>query len=178
VDRPVDAKAPPPAHVALVREVDAILAAIAGVPIDDPAKAEAELARRVPPRGPAAKRVETLASEGARDGWLLTRRAGTVEFGRLAKDVRGHSVDVVRMEGSGAGHTHTNGEVNLGFVVSGDPRFDGRPAGWVVFPPGSHHVPTVTGGTMLILYFVPGGKVAWDPPPAAPSGTKSAGGGA
>ena len=71
------------------------------------------------------------------------------------------------MEGPAAGHTHTNGEINLGFRWSGDPKFDGRPTGWVVFPPGSHHVPTVTGGEMLLLYFVPGGKVVWDPPPSA-----------
>ena len=64
-----------------------------------------------------------------------------------------------------AGHTHTNGEINLGFAVKGDPKFDGRPAGWVVFPPGSHHIPTVTGGEMLLVYFLPVGKVAWDPPP-------------
>jgi hypothetical protein len=31
----------------------------------------------------------------------------------------------------------------------------------VVFPPDSAHVPTVTGGRMLIVYFLPGGAVEW-----------------
>ena len=45
----------------------------------------------------------------------------------------------------------------------GEPTFDGHEPGWVVFPPGSHHIPTVEGGTMLFLYFMPGGAVVWDP---------------
>ena len=28
--------------------------------------------------------------------------------------------------------------------------------------PGTHHVPTVEGGTMLFVYFTPGGDVTWD----------------
>ena len=55
--------------------------------------------------------------------------------------------------------------INLGFAMSGKPLFDGRPPGWVVFPPASHHIPTVTGGEMLIVYFVPGGQVVWDAAP-------------
>ena len=73
------------------------------------------------------------------------------------KDLSGYSVDFVWMEGPAAGHTHTKGEINLGFAMSGKPLFDGRPPGWVVFPPGSHHIPTVTGGEMLLVYFLPGG---------------------
>ncbi len=156
-----------PPQTLLLAELDALLSGIEGMPTDRPEDAETTLRSRVPADGSVARRVEALASTGAREGWLLPRSAGpNVSYGRLSKDLRGFSVDAVLMEGPAAGHTHVNGEVNLCFRWSGDPRFDGRPPGWVVFPPGSHHVPTVTGGRMLILYFVPGGRVLWDPPPA------------
>jgi hypothetical protein len=35
----------------------------------------------------------------------------------------------------------------------------GEPPGWVVEPPGSVHVPTVAGGTMLIVYLLPRGEI-------------------
>jgi hypothetical protein len=97
-------------------------------------------------------------------GWLCPRSAGPrVRFGRLAKDLGGYAVDAVWMDdGAGMGHTHTRGEINLCLPWSGEPRFDGRAPGWVVFPPGSHHIPTVTGGAMLFVYFTPGGEVVWD----------------
>jgi hypothetical protein len=149
----------------LLAELAALAPHLAAADVSSPREAEASLARRVPPDSPRAGRIEALARAGVRDGWLLTRAAGPrVRFGRLAKDLGGFSVDAVLMEGPAAGHTHVSGEINLGFRWSGDPRFDGRPTGWVVFPPGSHHVPTVTGGEMLLLYFVPGGQVKWDPP--------------
>ncbi len=53
------------------------------------------------------------------------------------------------------------GEINLMFRWSGEPVFDGCEPGWAVFPPGSEHVPGVTGGEMLILYLLPGGAVEW-----------------
>ena len=34
---------------------------------------------------------------------------------------------------AGASHTHPNGEIDLSFPVEGQPRFDGRPAGWIVY---------------------------------------------
>ena len=103
----------------------------------------------------------------ARDaGWLTPRKAtDTLSFGRVAKPTdatRNLSIDAVDMTGAGAAHTHPNGEVSLCFVEQGDPRFCGHPAGWVVVPPGSHHTPEVTGGRMLILYFLPDGAMIWD----------------
>ena len=37
--------------------------------------------------------------------------------------------------------------------------FDGRPAGWVVYPPGSAHRPTVHQGRALVLYLLPQGQI-------------------
>ena len=71
------------------------------------------------------------------------------------------SIDAVRLSGPGVWHRHTSGEVDLCFASGDEPRFDGQAEGWVVFSPGSDHVPTVEGGTMDILYFIPGGQLQW-----------------
>jgi hypothetical protein len=43
--------------------------------------------------------------------------------------------------------------------IEGDARFDGRPAGWLVYPPGTAHAPTVSGGRALVLYLLPQGQI-------------------
>lgn len=118
----------------------------------------------VPFDGPLVGRLRRILARGVDEGWLLPKSAGPrVRFGRLAKDMGGYAVDCVLMQdGSGMGHTHVKGEINMCFAWEGEPRFDGHPPGWVVFPPGSHHRPTVTGGTMLFVYFTPEGAVVWD----------------
>ena len=152
---------------ALMAELEALVPVLRSVDPAKPSEAEKTLSATVPLTGLRAARIRALATVGMEQGWLLTKAAGPkVKFGRLAKDLGGYSVDAVWMEGPAAGHTHLNGEINLGLAWKGHPTFDGRPQGWVVFPPMSHHIPTVTGGEMLLFYFLPGGKVAWDPPPA------------
>jgi len=37
--------------------------------------------------------------------------------------------------------------------------FDGHPAGWRVYGPGTAHHPTVSGGQALILYLLPDGAI-------------------
>jgi hypothetical protein len=154
---PAEAQALEAALRDLLPEIDAVDAA-------DGMAAAATLNRRLPFDGPVVGRIRTLCAQGVDAGWLLPRAAGpNVRFGRLAKDLGGYAVDCVWMkDGSGVGHTHTKGEINMCFAWEGTPRFDGHPPGWVVFAPGSHHVPTVTGGTMLFVYFTPDGAVVWD----------------
>ena len=43
--------------------------------------------------------------------------------------------------------------------LEGDATFDGRPAGWWVYPPGSAHRPTVAQGRALVLYLLPEGAI-------------------
>ena len=123
---------------------------------------------------------ELLQNEGRREDQIVPGQgpAQTIDFrrggGRVAPEREGPDARIdemcenppdpgVLMEGQAVGHTHPKGEINICFAWAGeDPRFDGHPAGWVVFPPGSHHVPTVTGGQMLFVYFMPGGEVVWD----------------
>ncbi len=104
------------------------------------------------------------------EGWLTPREGAGVRFGRLAKptaETLGFSIDVVEMDGPArssdglAAHTHLTGEFDLCVPLDGSPAFDGRKDRWVVFPPGSRHVPTVTGGRMLIAYFVKDGAIRY-----------------
>ena len=139
-----------------------IFAALADADPSDPGLA-ARLNAALPVDGAACRAVRAAAEAGVAEGWLCDREAGGIRFSRPVKpSPASHdlSVDAVVMEDVvGPKHTHTNGEINLCFDQSGDPRFDGNPRGWVVFPPGSTHRPRVDGGRMLILYFLPQGAI-------------------
>lgn len=132
----------------------------------DPAHpdAAAHINAALPLAGPEVARVRALVRQGVEEGWLCHREGGGVRFSRVAKLVQGVSIDAVRMDGPGAGHEHPQGEFDLCFAVAGDPRFCGQPEGWIVYPPRSWHVPEVSGGTMEILYFLPGGSIRFGPP--------------
>ena len=116
--------------------------------------------------GPGSTTFESLA-QGCRDGvaagWLCQREGGGIRYGRIFKpapDLHGYSVDVVDMQDmAGPHHAHPNGEIDLIVPIDGDARFDGRPAGWLVCPPGSAHRPTVSHGRALVLYLLPEGRI-------------------
>lgn len=132
---------------------------LAKIDVRDPRAAEAALAEQAPFDGDLVRGIRAAADTGVTAGWLLTRENAGVHFGRVAKDLNGFSIDAVLMRGPGPEHVHPGGEIDLCFARTGTPTFDGRPEGWVVFGPGSRHVPTVRGGEMLILYFLPGAAI-------------------
>jgi hypothetical protein len=100
---------------------------------------------------------------GVAEGWLCEREGGGIRYGRIFKpadDLHGFSVDVVDMKDiAGPHHAHPQGEIDLIMPLEGDALFDGRPAGWLVCPPGSAHQPTVSGGRALVLYLLPQGSI-------------------
>ncbi|MGH8857922.1 MAG: DUF4863 family protein [Polaromonas sp.] len=100
---------------------------------------------------------------GVAEGWLCEREGGGIRYGRIFKpadDLHGFSVDVVDMKDiAGPHHAHPQGEIDLIMPLEGDALFDGRPAGWLVCPPGSAHRPTVSGGRALVLYLLPQGSI-------------------
>lgn len=152
----------------LIHALTPVLDRLAGA---DPAEGEplaAALNEAWPLGGPVLTAVRAAIDAGLRDGWLTPREAGGVRFGRVAKATdatKGFSIDAVQMDGAGPGHTHPNGEFDLCFSLSGTPRFDGNPPGWTVYAPGSWHTPTVQDGAMVILYFLPGGAMRFEPRP-------------
>jgi hypothetical protein len=108
-------------------------------------------------------RLKSACEAGVAEGWLCNREGGGIRYGRIFKpaaDLHGFSVDVVDMKNiAGPHHSHPNGEIDLIMPIEGDARFDGRPAGWLVCPPGSAHRPTVSEGRALVLYLLPDGRI-------------------
>ena len=109
------------------------------------------------------QRLKASCEAGVAAGWLCDREGGGIRYGRIFKpadDLHGFSVDVVDMQDlAGPHHTHPNGEIDLIMPLDGDAQFDGRPAGWLVCPPGSAHGPTVSNGRALVLYLLPEGRI-------------------
>jgi hypothetical protein len=133
------------------------------------AESAESLTRAFPLDGEVLTAVREKVLAGLEGGWLTPREANGVKFGRLAKSTEataGFSIDAVDMDGPGPGHTHPEGEFDLCFALTPGARFDGQPEGWVVYPPGSWHIPTVRNGRMVILYFLPGGAIRFEPRPS------------
>lgn len=146
-----------------------VLEFVATLDLGNAAEARHTLQQRYPVDGAVVADLRARFVAGRAAGWLCDRENGGVLFSRVQKATattgpQSLSVDAVHMGGPGPGHTHENGEVDLCFAVDGEPRFDGAAEGWTVYPPGSWHVPTVSGGTMDILYFLPGGAIRFGPP--------------
>jgi len=123
-----------------------------------------ELNAKFPLEGTAMKELATLFALGVQEKWLCDREGGPgVSYSRVCKasTPEKFSVDAVRMDCPGPGHAHPKGEFDLCFAAAGYPNFDGHSPGWVVYGPESWHIPTVSGGTMNILYFLPGGEIAF-----------------
>jgi hypothetical protein len=133
-----------------------------GVDLTQPERAREELRRRFDPAGPEAGELNERLVSLLDQGRIAERGEMPVKFGRVAKagpETDDFSIDVVHMDGPGPHHSHPDGEVNYCIALDGEPRFDGAPAGWVVMPPGSGHVPTVSQGRMLIVYLLPHGRI-------------------
>lgn len=112
---------------------------------------------------PTYRLLKAACQTGVAEGWLCEREGGGIRYGRIFKPSEarhGFSVDVVDMHNiAGPHHTHPQGEIDLIMPIEGDALFDGRPAGWLVCPPGSAHRPTVSQGRALVLYLLPQGQI-------------------
>jgi hypothetical protein len=144
------------------RELVAGLAArIAGQPLGP--ELDAWLNQECGPGSATYEDLKAACQAGVAEGWLCDREGGGIRYGRIFKpadDLHGFSVDVVDMNDlAGPHHGHPNGEIDLIMPIEGEATFDGRPAGWCVYPPGSAHKPTVRQGRALVLYLLPQGAI-------------------
>ena len=134
---------------------------LAGRPLD--AELDAWLNREHGAGSPTFAALRKACVDGVAAGWLCNREGGGIRYGRIFKpadDLHGFSVDVVDMADiAGPYHVHPQGEIDLVMPIDGHATFDGRPAGWVVCPPGSAHRPTVSNGRALVLYLLPQGQI-------------------
>jgi hypothetical protein len=142
-------------------QIAGLTAQLAGRPID--AELDAWLNREHGAGSATYAALKASCEAGVAEGWLCNREGGGIKYGRIFKpadDLHGFSVDVVDMTDiAGPHHLHPNGEIDLHMPLGGDATFDGRPAGWVVMPPGSAHRPTVAAGRALVLYLLPQGAI-------------------
>ena len=109
------------------------------------------------------RQLEQSCRQGVEEGWMCEHEAGGIRYGRVFKpddELQGFSVDVVDMNDcAGPHHSHPNGEIDLVMPLQGDALFDDHPAGWVVYPAGSAHTPTISHGHALVLYLLPEGSI-------------------
>ncbi len=143
-----------------------LTAEIAGRPLD--AGLEAWLNTHHGAGSPSFERLRAACIGGVAEGWLCEREGGGIRYGRVFKAddaLHRFSVDVVDMQDiAGPHHTHPNGEIDLIMPLDGSAAtFDGRPAGWCVYGPGSAHRPTVAQGRALVLYLLPEGQIKFTP---------------
>jgi len=145
----------------LRQHLASLTARLAGRPLD--AALDAWLNAEVGPSSPEYAALKASCEAGVAAGWLCTREAGGIRFNRIFKpaaDLHGFSVDVVDMRDvAGPHHAHPLGEIDLVMPLDEGATFDGRPAGWLVCPPGSAHRPTVRQGRALVLYLLPEGRI-------------------
>lgn len=147
------------------REFNALLATvtarIAGEPLDK--SLQETLSAVFPPDGELFSRIRELCHAGSAEGWLCTREADGIRFGRVIRpgpDTHGFSVDVVEMRDiRGPFHAHPQGEIDMIIPVSENARFDGCGEGWLVYEAGSSHYPSVTGGRAFVVYLLPEGEI-------------------
>jgi hypothetical protein len=121
------------------------------------------LNRELPADGAEFQAIFSACRDAIAVGWMCNRSAGGIRFGRVIKpktQLDRYSVDVVEMESiAGPHHAHPHGEIDMIMPIDADAKFDGKGAGWLVYPPASRHSPTVTGGKALILYLLPEGAI-------------------
>ena len=142
-----------------------LIDAARGLDLSDADAAQRELAQRFDPTGADASALNAALGKLLEEGQVANRGELPVRWGRVAKatpETDGFSIDVVLMNGPGPRHRHPQGEVNYCVAMDGSPTFDGASAGWVVKSPDSSHVPTVAGGTMLIVYLLPEGQIEFE----------------
>lgn len=142
-------------------QIAQLTAQIAGRPLD--ADLDRWLNAEHGPGSPTYAQLRATCETGVAEGWLADREGGGIRYGRIFKaadDLHGFSVDVVDMQDiAGPHHVHPEGEIDLIMPLDEAATFDGRPAGWLVCPPGSAHRPTVRQGRALVLYLLPQGRI-------------------
>jgi len=142
--------------------LQSLLRFCADLDLHDSHAAQAALTARFPLDSAEMQELRAAMEAGVAEGSLCHLGEDPVRYSRLFKateDSLEFSADAVLMSAPGPRHLHPEGEIDLCFALDGNPRFDGNPAGWTVYGPGSQHIPTVAGGTMLILYLLPQGAI-------------------
>ena len=143
------------------RRVAEVTASIAGLPLDK--SLEARLNADFPGNGSFFLDIQAACEAAIEAGWMCQQGEGSRKFGRVVQAglaTHDFSIDVVDITDLvGPHHRHPTGEIDMIMPLTPTARFDRRGQGWLVYPPGSAHRPTVTDGRALILYLLPNGEI-------------------
>lgn len=159
-----------PSKAALLEAVQELLAFIGSKPLD--AALQAQLNDRY---GPSTQRFGTLLAllrAGIDEGWACYAEVDGPDYrrGRIAEAseaTHGFTVESAKLRNvKGNYHRHPRGEINMIGPVDPTGTFCGSGAGWRVFEANSSHYPTVAGGTVTFLFFLPGGSIEYQAGPA------------
>ncbi|MEX0730221.1 MAG: DUF4863 family protein [Aquisalimonadaceae bacterium] len=134
---------------------------IANKPLDP--SLETYLNTKFPADGEVFGAIRRACDQAVEEGWMCNREHGGIRFGRVIKPsdaTDGFSVDVVHMNDiAGPHHRHPAGEIDMIMPITPNAKFDGKGAGWMVYPPDSAHPPTVSDGEARVLYLLPQGQI-------------------
>jgi hypothetical protein len=154
-----------PSKAALIKAVHELLDFVGGKPLN--AELETQLNDRY---GASTERFNTLLTllrAGIDEGWACYAEIDGPDYrrGRIAQAsdaTHGFTVESGKLRNvKGNFHRHPRGEINMIAPVDPTGQFCGTGAGWRVFEPDSSHYPTVTGGTVTFLFFLPGGSIEY-----------------
>lgn len=141
--------------------IKSVTSVIGPRPLD--ASLQSLLEQTFPYDGPVCQEIVQACRQGIADGWMCKYEQGGLRYGRVIKpsfDFDNYSVDVVDMRDiAGPEHRHPRGEIDLIMPLDDTARFDGHPAGWLVYGPDTVHSPTVNQGRALVLYLLPHGEI-------------------
>lgn len=123
------------------------------------------LEQTYPPGEPFFETLAALFRKGIHEGWACPaeiagsgyRRGRIFDPSPLTFDFSVESALVT--DRIGQHHRHPRGEINMIVPIDAAAQFCGCGRGWNVYPPGSEHFPTVTGGAAAMLYFLPNGEL-------------------
>ena len=154
---------------ALMSAITRLLDFIGDQPLDD--RLQAALNDHYGPETARYAELVALLEAGIDEGWACYAEITGPDYirGRIAEpsaETRGFSVESAKLKDVvGNYHCHPRGEINMIAPVDATGKFCGHGAGWKVFAPGSRHYPTVTGGAVKFLFFLPNGEIEYMPPP-------------
>lgn len=113
----------------------------------------------------------TLLRAGITEGWACYHEISGPDYrrGRIAEAAEAthfFTVESGKLRNVlGNYHRHPKGEINMIGPVDATGQFCGHGAGWRVFAPDSSHYPTVSGGTVTLLFFLPRGLIEYKDAP-------------
>ncbi len=143
--------------------LDPVVTVIANSDWDD--ALSAHLNERFGAKSDLFRQLKAMCGDGIENGWMGLQGEEARKGARVVEpcsETHAMSIDVVQLiDFTGPHHRHPHGEVCAVMSETPEGRFDGNKEGWAVYPPGSEHWPSGSGGRVRILFFLPKGAIEY-----------------